>query len=139
MPRSTLAKRSAYWFDKNLELRNSQNPAISSSTAENPIQFSAGSQEEFTCVVVSQPYTGYTLDTSEWQIIVEVSTQLAGTYRQVGIAKLNGATGGNVLIPLSGIYVESSLPQAQYIRVRSAKVNSPGNLTYGAFLSMEAY
>lgn len=136
MPRSTLAKRSAYWFDKNLELRNSQNPAISSSTAENPILFNGGSQEEYTCAVVSQPYTGYTLDTSEWQVIVEVSTQLAGTYRQVGIAKLSGV-GGNVLIPLSGTYVDSTLPQAQYIRVRTIKVGAPGNLSYSAFLSME--
>lgn len=134
MPRSTISSRRAVIFDKSLELRNASNPAISVSFAENPVQFPAEKYNFYKAVVHSPTYTGYVAGSAEWQAIVEVSTTLAGTYKQVGIATLIGA-GGDVQVPLEGSYIEDILPGAAYIRVRTVKVGAPGNLTYGAFLA----
>jgi hypothetical protein len=134
MPRSTISSRRAAIFDKNLELRNASNPAISAATTENPIQFPAEKYNFYSSVVHSSSYTGFVAGTSEWQAVIEVSTQPAGTYKQVGIATLSSA-GGDVRIPLEGSYVEDILPGAAYIRVRLIKVGAPGSLTYGAFIA----
>jgi hypothetical protein len=136
MPRSTLAKRSSTTFDKTLELRNHQLAAIGASTTETGIAFASGPQDEYIAVCFAQSYTNYTLDINEWQIIIEISTTLAGTYRQIGIAKL--PPGSEVQVPLSGVYAESNLPAAQFIRARAIRVGAPGNLTYGAYLATEA-
>jgi hypothetical protein len=135
MPRSTLAKRASTTFDKSLELRNHQLPAIASSTTETAIAFSGGTQEQYQAVCFAQDYTGYTIDVNEWQVIIEVSTTLAGTYRQVGIAKL--PPNSTVQVPLSGVYVESNLPGSLFIRARAVKVGTAGNLSYGAYLAVE--
>ena len=134
MPRSTISSRRIALFDKSLELRNALNPAISAAVAENPVQFPAEKYDFYKAVTHSPSYTGYAAGTAEWQAIIEVSTQLAGTYKQVGIATLPGV-GGEIQIPLEGSYIEDVLPGAAYIRVRTVKVGAPGNLTYGAFLA----
>lgn len=134
MPRSTISSRRAVIFDKNLELRNASNPAISTATAENPVQFPAEKYDFYKAVVHAPNYTGYVAGTAEWQAIIEVSTTLAGTYRQVGGATIPGA-GSDLQIPLEGSYIEDVLPGAAYIRVRTVKVGAPGNLAYGAFLA----
>lgn len=134
MSRSTISSRRAVIFDKSLELRNASNPALTAATAENPVQFPAEKYNFYKAVVHTPGYTGYVAGTAEWQVIIEVSTQLAGTYKQVGIATLPSA-GGDVQIPLEGSYIEDVLPGADYIRVRTVKVGSPGNLTYGAFMA----
>ena len=136
MPRSTLAKRSSTTFDKSLELRNHQLAALAASTTETGIAFPCGQQDEYIAVCFAQNYTSYTLDVNEWQIIIEVSTTASGTYRQVGIAKL--PPNSEVQVPLSGIYVESNLAAAQFIRARAVRVGAPGNLTYGAYIATEA-
>jgi hypothetical protein len=134
MPRSTIQNRRATFFDKSLELRNASNPAISSGVAETGALFPATKQMEYKAVVHTPGYTGYAAGASEWQVAIEVSSTLAGTYTQVGIAPLPNK-GGDVPIPLDGAYVEDILQAAAYIRARSIKVGSPGNLTYGAFVS----
>lgn len=134
MPRSTISNRRASYFDKSLELRNASNPAISTGFAETGVLFPATKQEDYKVVVHTPGYTGYTAGASEWQVVIEVSSTLAGTYRQVGVAPLPDK-GGDVPIPLDGAYVEDILQTAAYIRARSIKVGSPGNLVYGAFVS----
>ncbi|MBW4598934.1 MAG: hypothetical protein KME29_04800 [Calothrix sp. FI2-JRJ7] len=134
MPRSTISNRRAVHFDKSLELRNASNPAISSGTAETGVDFPVRKQMKYTAAVHTTGYTGYVATTAEWQVAIEVSATLAGTYVQVGIAPLPGA-GGDVLIPLDGAYVEDILATAEFIRARSIKVGSPGNLVYGAYVS----
>jgi hypothetical protein len=136
MPRSTIAKRNSLLFDKYLELRNHQLAAIAAATTENPVAFIAGTQEKYTCAVFCQAYTGYTLDINEWQVIVEISTSLAGTYRQIGVAKLPPSS--EVQIPLSGMHAESVLAGASFIRARTVRVGAPGALTYGAYISTES-
>ncbi|BDA74329.1 hypothetical protein CAL7716_084950 [Calothrix sp. PCC 7716] len=134
MPRSTIANRRATYFDKSLELRNASNLAISSGTAETGVLFPVTKQMEYKAVVHTPGYTGYAAGTTEWQVAIEVASTLAGIYVQVGIAPLPNK-GGDVLIPLDGAYIEDILPTAAYIRARSIKVGSPGNLVYGAFVS----
>lgn len=134
MPRSTIANRRAVNFDKNLELRNIASTAISASTAETAIAFFADKYNFYKAVVYAPAYTGYAAGTAEWQVVIEVSTTIAGTYRQVGIAILPGV-GGEIQIPLEGSYVEDILPGSTWIRTRAIKVGAPGNLAYGVYLS----
>jgi hypothetical protein len=135
MPRSTIAKRQSVTFDKSLELRNHQLPAINASSTETAIAFPSSLAEDFYAACFCSVYTGYTLDISEWQVVIEVSLTLTGTYRQVGIAKL--APGKEVQVPLSGYYIDSILSNAAYVRARTLRVGAPGALTYGAFLATE--
>lgn len=137
MSRSTMANRRAVLFDKSLELRDATNPEITADFVENPIDFPATKQQFFKAVVFTPGYSGYAATTVQWEAVVEVSDQIAGTYTEVGraILKSENQQGDEVQIPLEGSFIEDVLPTANYIRVRTEKVGSPGALTYGAYLS----
>lgn len=132
-----MANRRAVLFDKKLELRDGSNPEITADFTENPVEFPATKQDFFKAVAFTPGYAGYAVGTVQWEVVVEVSDQLAGTYIEVGRAVLKSDTqqADEVQIPLEGSYIENILPTANYVRVRTEATGSPGALSYGAYLS----
>lgn len=134
MPRSTIANRRAIHFDANLELRDFDAAAISASTAETAIAYPVTKLMGYKCVVDVAAYTGYVATTAQWVITVEACATSGGTYKTVGTFTPTGVA-IRADVPLSGEWVDDIEADAAYIRVKATKTGSPGNLTYGAFLS----
>ena len=134
MPRSTIANRRAIEFDKSLELRDYAAVAISASTTEAAIALSATKLMAYKCVVDVAAYTGYVAATAQWDITVEAALTSGGTYKTVGTFTALG-TQSRFDVPLSGEWVDDIVAGAEYIRVKATKIGSPGNLSYGAFLT----
>lgn len=133
MPRSTIANRRAIIFDKELELRDHNAPPLSTSTTEIAIAIPATKFLAYKAVVDVAAYTGYVAGTNEWAIALEAATDVNGPYKEVG--KLTPSSSQKRFeVPLSGEWVEDIVENAMYIRVKSTKIGTPGNLTYGAFL-----
>ncbi|MBD2437376.1 hypothetical protein [Nostoc sp. FACHB-110] len=133
MPRSTIANRRAIPFDKALELRDYSASAISATTAGTAISLAATKLESFKCVVNVAAHTGFSAGTAQWDITVEASTDNS-TFKTVGIVTPQG-TANQFDLPLSGEWIEDIVSGAIYIRSKASKTGSPGNLTYGAFLT----
>jgi hypothetical protein len=134
MPRSTIANRRARPFDKDLQLRDYAAAAISATTAGTAIEFAVTKMMNYTCQVTVAAYTGYTAGTATWEIAIEASTAQGGTYVEVGKCSPVGVN-ASFDIPLSGAWIQDKVADAQWVRVRAIKTGSPGNLTYGAYLT----
>ncbi|MDJ0677595.1 MAG: hypothetical protein QNJ36_19800 [Calothrix sp. MO_167.B42] len=134
MPRSTIADRRAYLFDKELELRSIEVGAVAATASESPIQFPATKQMAYKAVVDIAAHTGYVAGTAQWEVSVEVATTSSGTYSKVGSCIPNGEQ-NRFDIPLSGEWVQDILAGAAYVRVTATKTGSPGDLNYGAYLT----
>ncbi|MFK0735597.1 MAG: hypothetical protein ACFKPT_02555 [Gloeotrichia echinulata GP01] len=134
MPRSTIANRRAIWFDKATELRDYSAAAISASTTESAIAIPATKLENYKAVVDVAAHTGYTATTAQWDITIEAALTSGGTYKPVGTFTATGVA-IRFDVPLSGEWVDDIVADAAYIRVKAVKTGSPGNLTYGAFLT----
>ena len=139
MSRSTIANRRAILLDAATVLRDYAAVAVAATTAENPLtSINAAELQYYKAVVDVAAHTGYAVGSAQWQITVEVSADgvnyfIAGTVIPNGIAN-------RYQLPLSGEWVEkivtnSAYPDINYTRAKATKVGSPGNLTYGAFLT----
>lgn len=134
MPRSTMANRRAIQFDKDLELRDFASAAVSASGNNAAIAFPATKQMSFKAVINVAVHTGYVASTAQWALAIEVSADNA-TFRQVGNSVVPTGTVNQLEIALEGAAVEDVVPNAAYVRVVHTKTGTPGNLTYGAFLT----
>ncbi|MBD2488998.1 hypothetical protein [Aulosira sp. FACHB-615] len=134
MPRSTIANRRATIFDKALELRDYTAAAISATTAGTAISLQATKLKSYKCVVDVAAHTGFVATSAQWDITVEASTDNS-TFKPVGTVTPQG-TQNRFDLPLSGEWVEDIVSGALYVRVKATKTGSPGNLTYGAFLTV---
>lgn len=135
MPASTIANRHARFFDKSLELRARSASPISATTAETGIALPAAKYDAFKVVLDVAAYTSFAAGTAQWAIAVEVATTLGGTYSPVTVSVVPNGTAATYDIPLSGEFADQILSGAAFIRVNATKTGSPGNLTYGAYIS----
>jgi hypothetical protein len=134
MSRSSIGNRRAITFDKELELRSIKLAAISATTNQTAIAFPATKQLDFKAVIQVATHTGYVAGTAEWTIEVQASADNA-TFKRVGNPVTPAGSIVNFEIALSGRSIENIVPDAAYVRVIATKTGSPGNLTYGAFLT----
>lgn len=134
MTRSTIANRRKLIFDKALELRDRNSAAISASTTETAISLAASKLKYYKAVVDVDAHTGYVATTAQWDISIEAATTVGGTYKEVGKCTATGVA-NRFDIPLAGEWVEDVAGTALFIRVKATKTGTPGNLTYGAYLT----
>lgn len=127
--------RRAVEFDKELELRAYSASALSATGSGTAIALKAVAYDDFACRINSAAYTSFAAGTAQWDVAVQASTTSGGTYKTIGSVTLDG-TQKEYEIALSGVMIEAIVAGAEYIRVTATKTGSPGNLTYGAYLSL---
>lgn len=133
MPRSTIANRREYLFDKALELRSYTAAALSATGSGTAIALDAAKLEEFRAIVQVAAYADYAAGTAQWSIAVQASVDNS-TFTTIESVVPPG-TAQEYRIPLSGEWVDKLASGAVYIRVTATKTGAAGNLTYGAFLT----
>lgn len=133
---STIALTSRDNYDVALELRDINKPALSANAAENAIAtFNPTKTKEYKIIVVHGDVASYAAGTAEWQIVIEVSNASNGTFSPVATVPLKGVASARE-VAFAGKMVNDILPTAEWIRVRATKTGSPGNLVYGAFVTL---
>lgn len=137
MPRSTIARRDVGVFDKATELRNQSSAALSATTSETAVFIpSARLSLSIRCEIRALNYTGtFAAGSLQWAIAVEVSDQ-AGTGFVPIVTKVPNGTVQVFTFDIRGIEVEQLKTNGAYFRTTATKTGAPGNLTYGAFLTM---
>jgi len=133
---STIAdRRRRGTYDKEVELRAYTATAISATTSSTGIAFPVRKTADYKVCYSIGAYSSYSDGVNEWNITVEVSDAVGGSYTQVGttISPVGTALEGE--IPLTADYVAGIDADSAYIRVTATKTGSPGNLTYGAWLA----
>lgn len=136
MPLPNMADRRAYHFDVLLELRDYDAAAVAASTAETGKAFDVR-KIDTAKVVVHHAAIGGTVDASNyWQVAVEISDVVGGTYSQLAISEPLTATASQLEIVLSGITATLVDADSAFIRVRAVETGTTaGNLTYGAYIT----
>lgn len=133
---STIAdRRRRGTYDKETELRAYTATAISATTSSTGVSFPVRKTADYKVCYSIAAYTGYVSTTAEWNITVEVSDVVGGSYTQVGTTIKPVGTALEGEIPLTGDYVTGIDADSAFIRVTATKTGSPGNLTYGAWLA----
>lgn len=129
MPRNTST------FDKFLELYDRVNGTpLAASANTTPILFDATAEQSFRCIVASAGYTGYVATTEEWQVALQVSDKVDGTFQTIGMISLPG-TAGNYPIGADGGTAYTLEPDARYVRLAITMVGTlVGELAFGAYL-----
>lgn len=136
MPISTMTPRRSLAFDKLIELRPYTAAALSATTSSTPLSFRANAYDDFIVEVDIAAHTGYTATTALWTITIEVSATSGSGYVQVGRSILTDGTAKVHQISVSGQSAFQAIgAEPLFIRVTATKTGSPGNLTYGAFIS----
>jgi hypothetical protein len=137
MPRSSIADRRQQLLDALLLLRDYSGAALSATTSETGISLNSIKEQAFKAVVSVAAYTGYVVSTAVWTITIEVATTQGGSYSTIATYTTLG-TAAEIEVPLSGFQIAQILAGALWIRVTATKTGSPGNLTYGAFVTRES-
>lgn len=133
---STIALTSRDNYDVALELRDINKPALSANAAENAIAtFNPVKTKEYKVIIVHGDVPSYAAGTVEWQVVIEVSDASNGTFSTVATVPLKGSAAVRE-VALSGKQVKDISSTAEWIRVRASKTGSPGNLVYGAFVTV---
>lgn len=134
---STIAdRRRLAPIDSALQLRDRAAAAISATTSETGLAFDATKIEAYKILINHSDISAVVATTAEWQIAVQASTTLGGTYSTVGGAISLGATASIRVVSLTGKEVNDVVPGAKFLRVTATKVGTPGNLTYGAWIGL---
>lgn len=141
MPISTMTARRSLEFDKLLELRARDAAAISATTSSTGVAFRANAYDDFMVEIITATHTGYAAGTAQWSIQIEVSASLSSGYQPVGRAVVPDGTAQRHQVAVSGQSALMALSGTEplFIRVTATKTGSPGNLSYGAFVSDYKY
>ncbi|MEL7494634.1 MAG: hypothetical protein AAGJ95_11825 [Cyanobacteria bacterium J06554_11] len=136
MPLPNMSTRRAYYFDVDLELRDYDAAAESTTASETGIAF-AGRDIDLAKVVVDHAAIGGTVDGSNyWTVSVEISDVVGGTYTEVATTGALAATAATIELPLSGKLNEYKDTDSAFIRVTATETGTTaGDLTYGAYIS----
>lgn len=134
MTRSTIAARNGAIFDVLLELYDYDTAAISATTNGSAVAFVADKYLNYRAVIDSAAYTGFAAGTAQWTIAIAVATTSGGTYTTVQDIVLPG-TAGRFEIGLSAQAAAQANSDPNFIRVTATKTGSPGNLSFGCFLT----
>lgn len=140
MPISTLTPRRSLEFDTLLQLRARDAAALSATGSSTGLAFRANAYDDFMVEIITAAHTGYVAGTAQWSIQVEVSASLSSGYQAVGRAVVPDGTAQRTQIAVSGQSAFMVLgAEPLFIRVTATKTGSPGNLSYGAFVSDYKY
>jgi hypothetical protein len=134
MPLSTIADRRATIRDDLLTLRDDAATAISATTSGTAIAIAATKLLNFDCRIVADAYTSYTAGSAEWAVALQASADNS-TFVTVGSMTLD-STAREYRISTSGQEIQDLVPSAAFLRVTATKTGTPGNLTYGAYLTI---
>lgn len=134
MPPSTVADRRKMLLDKELELRAYTAAALSASTNGAALAIDATKIIAYEAICQIAAYTGYDAGTAEWALKIEVSDD-DSTYVAATKDVVIDGTAQELRFALSGAAVNDVVADAIYVRVVATKTGSPGNLTFGAYLS----
>ena len=131
----TLTKTRAYPLDKETELRSKSSSAISASTSEDAISLDIPEQCTIRFVLVHEAISSVVTDTAEWVVALQISNDNSNF---IGVRTFTlGADAMTHESVISGTEMGQSVANANYIRVAATKTGTPGNLTYGAFLTID--
>jgi hypothetical protein len=136
MPLPNLDTRRGYHFDGDLELRPYTDAAESADANETGIEF-AVRDIDLAKVVVNHAAIGGTVDGSNyWEINIQVSDVVGGTYTTVATTGILGTAAKTIELPLSGKLNEYLDADSAFIRVQADETGTTaGNLTYGAYIT----
>lgn len=135
MPRSTIANRRTNAFDANISLRLITAAALSATTSTTGVFIPELLKHlYFKAVINANAYASHD-GSNNWSIAVEASEQLSTGYVTVGTVPLTG-TLREFDLPLSGDWIEQRVSNARFIRVTATRTGAPGNLTFGAYLTV---
>ena len=136
---STLRDSRAYHVDSLLELRPISAAAISATTSSTGIEVGSILRKfDLAKIIINwAAYTGYVATSAAWNIKIDVSDLVGGTYTAVTqTIELDGAAAGQIEIPMSGLLNAYLDADSAFVRVTATKVGVPGNLTFGAFIPL---
>ena len=119
--------------DELAKLRDIEAAALAATTSETGVELALTTDGACKCLIQYQGYSGYTAGSAEWEISLEVSDLVGGTYVSVGSVALDAGP-GNREIAFTGKQVEDLLPDAAFARVTATKVGAAGDLTYAAYV-----
>jgi len=134
MPLSTIGDRRKDLFDKLLELRAYDAAALTATANGTALSIDATKIIAYEAICNIAAYTGYDAGTAEWALKIEVSAD-DSTYVAVTPDTVIDGTAQELRFALSGAAVNDVVADAIYVRVVATKTGSPGNLTFGAYLS----
>lgn len=124
-------------FDIATLLRDITEAPISSATNGTPLALLRWHRRgEFKAVIHDFAYTGYSAGIDEWVISIEVANTTSDPYVAIASTILTDRP-GYYEIPLSGELVNQALVDEEdpVIRVVATPTGTPGDLTYGAYLT----
>lgn len=130
-----LTRTRAYPLDKDTELRAKSAAAISATTAQTAIALDVPEQCTIRFVLDHDAIGSVTPGTAEWDITLEISDDNS-TFVAVRTFTL-GAGAMTYETAITGPEMGQFVPEATHIRVNATKTGTPGNLTYGAFLTID--
>lgn len=135
MPLPNLADRRAYWFDKELELRDYGAAALSATGSSTGIEFAVRAFDVAKVVIDHAAITGTLSAENFWVITVEVSDLVGGTYTAIATTGNLTATASRIELPISGLLAAYKDADSAFIRVTATKGGTIGNLVYGAYVT----
>ena len=121
-------------YDTALVLRAHDAAALSATTAGAGVDVGAESSKNLAVVIDVAAYTGYTATSAEWTIAVE-SRDSADANQVVLQSFVTNGTKQQFRVPLDAPFVLQRHPASARIGVRATKTGSPGNLSYGAYVT----
>lgn len=134
MPLSTIAARRKNLLDKELEIRDITAAALASSTSTPGLELDLTSQMAYEVVAGVAAYTGFEAGTAQWDLSVSVSANNSDWVVASAVNALDG-TAQEVRFAFTGAAVNDLVTDAKYIRVNATLTGTPGNLTYGAYVT----
>lgn len=135
MPFSTIGdRRKGGVVDGALQLRSDKVVAISATASEPAVQFPILKHTDCRVMISHAAITAVVPGTAEWRISIETSDTSGGTFTPVETISL-GATGAIRSLLLDSGNLAIATPTAQWVRITATKVGTPGNLSYGAWIT----
>lgn len=132
---STIAKRSRLGpVDANLVLRDIADGAEAATAAETGIALDVRAQCSYKVALSISAAPGTIDGSNYWDISVEVSDALAGTYTSVGSYRSKGGA-EQIEIPVSGDNIAALDADSAFMRVNATKTGTTAtSITYGAWV-----
>ena len=136
MPLPAMKGRRAYYFDKELELRDgSAAAALDGTEASTGVEFAVRFFDVAKVVIDHGAITGTLNEDNNWTVNVQVSDVVGGTYTTIATTGLLGAAATQIEVPISGLAAAVKDPDSAFIRVQAVKAGTIGDLSYGAYIS----
>ncbi len=128
-----LTRTRAYPLDKETELK--EKGLVLETTSETAIALDIPSQCTIRFVLDHDAIANVTPGTAEWVVTLEISDDNS-TFTAVRTFTLTADT-ATYESPVSGSEMSQIVANATHARVTATKTGSPGDLTYGAFLTID--